>query len=124
MSGADLTARSTQHYRILERLGEGGMGEVWKAEDTRLGRIVALKFLPDSVASDSDALRRFESEARLAGNINHPHIVSIFDVGEIEGRRFIAMELVDGGTLRDLLTQQRRLKPREIADYAIQVADA
>jgi serine/threonine protein kinase len=91
------------HYRVLQKLGEGGMGVVYLAEDTKLGRRVALKLLPEEYARQQERLQRFLSEARLASSINHPNIVSIYELGEHEGQRFIAMEYVPGKSLRAML---------------------
>ena len=114
---------TVSHYRITGKLGTGGMGVVFEAEDTRLPRKVALKFLPDEVADDPDAVRRFRREAETIALLNHPHICTIYDIGDHDGRAFIAMECVDGVNLKTYMARQT-LGTAEIVELALQIAAA
>src|SRR6266568_1260525 len=118
------TNTTLSHYRIVSKIGEGGMGEVYLAQDTKLDRKVAIKFLNEEFSKDEDKLNRFVREAKAASALNHPNILTVYEIGEVDGKNYISTELIDGQTLREHLSQKEALPLNSILKIGVQVAEA
>src|SRR6478672_9270184 len=118
------TNTTLSHYRILSKIGAGGMGEVYLAEDTKLDRKVAIKLLRDEFSRDADKLGRFVREAKAASALNHPHILTVYEIGEFDGTNYIATEYIEGSTLRDVLFKKDALQLNQVLKTGVQVSEA
>jgi serine/threonine protein kinase len=118
------TNTKLSHYRILSKIGAGGMGEVYLAQDTKLDRKVAIKFLHEEFSKDADKLARFIQEAKAASALNHPNILTVYEIGEVDGKNYISTELIDGQTLREHLSQKESLQLNQILKIGEQVSEA
>ena len=118
-----MVGKTILHYKILEKLGEGGMGVVYKAEDTKLERTVAIKFLPRQIAVNSEERERFKIEAKAAASLNHPNITTIYAIEEVDDDTFIVMEYIKGKELKDLTTEDGALSIEDVTNYATQIAE-
>ena len=117
------TNTTLSHYRIVSKIGAGGMGEVYLAQDTRLDRRVAIKFLHEEFSKDADKLGRFIREAKAASALNHPNILTVYEIGEVDGKNYIATELIDGKTLREHLSHKESLQLNQILKIGVQVSE-
>jgi len=118
-----MVGKTILHYKILEKIGEGGMGVVYKAEDTKLERTVAIKFLPRQIAVNSEERERFKIEAKAAASLNHPNIATIYNIEEVDGDTFIVMEYIKGKELKELTTDDGELSIEDVTNYATQIAE-